>query len=175
MAVPSDEMLRITRKSEFLREIETFSPVHDLSVSICGLFRAEWRPSDKAFKHDRPDRPPIAKVSVSLSIEYFGSNVVWSANRRVSHRSTRLSPGIYLASVGNSQVDGVIEKSGIAVFVLRGGSIFQKRLIIGIVMLLLAASRQSKVSKLDVSATIQKNIVRLDITVSASSQPGIER
>jgi hypothetical protein len=40
----------------------------------------------------------------------------------------------------------------------------QELLIIGIVMKLMKASRQTEIGKLDVAATVKKNVVRFDIT-----------
>lgn len=146
-------MLRVTRKGELFREVEMFSPVHDLAVGISRLLSAEWWPSDKAFEHDCSNGPPIAKVGITLTMENFRGDIVWGTDSRVRHCSARFTPGIDLSSIGYSQVDSIREETGVSVLVL-GGGISEKCLIISIVMLLLSTGRKTKVCKLDVAASV---------------------
>lgn len=97
--IPSNEMLGFTRQSKFLREVKTLPPVHNLTVGIGSVFSAEWRPSNETLEHNGTDRPPIAQVGVPLTIEDFGSNVVWCSDGRVCHGTARLPPGVDLPTV----------------------------------------------------------------------------
>ena len=116
--LPPDETFRIPRQGEFLGEVKTFPPVHNLTVGVGGIFRAEWGPTHKALEHDRTNRPPIAQVGVPLAVEDLGSNVVGGTDSRVRHGATRLSPGVDLSTVGHRQVDRIVEVAGVAILVL---------------------------------------------------------
>lgn len=98
-------------QSKFLWEAKTFSPVHNLTIGVGGVLSAEWRPSHEAFEHDGTNRPPIAQVGISLSVENFRSNVVGRSNSRICHGTARLPPRVDLSTVGYGQVDGIIEIS----------------------------------------------------------------
>jgi hypothetical protein len=81
------------------------TPVDDLSIRIMSILSTERRPADLTFKHDGTQAPPIAVLSLTMTAEDFGGNVVRSANSRVGHKSTRLSPVIDNTSVTNSEID----------------------------------------------------------------------
>lgn len=124
MVLPSNQMFRIMRECQFVREPETLAPVYDFPVRIRRLFGAEWGPPHEAFEHDRTDRPPITQIGIALSIEYFGCNIVRGSDGRISHSPTRFSPSIDLATIGHSQVDSVREEARVPVLVFRCRSVF---------------------------------------------------
>ena len=169
--IPSNERLRFTRQCEFLREVKTISPVHNLAVDVGGFLGAERRPAHKTFEHDGANRPPVTQIGVALSIEDLGSNVVRGTNCRVSHSPTRFTPGVDLSTIRNSQVDGIVEVSRVAVSI-PGGRVLQEVLVVCIVVGLLPTGGKAEVSKLDVTTAIEKNVVRFDITSSCQSGSG---
>lgn len=83
--VPSNKMLGVPGENQFVWESKMLTPVDDLSVSIGWLFGTEWRPSDKTFKHNSSNRPPIAEIGVSLTVEYLRGNVIRGSNGGVCH------------------------------------------------------------------------------------------
>jgi len=65
-------------------------PVDNLFVCVARVLRAKWRIPDKALKHDRPKRPPIALFTVAPHHEHLGRDIVRCAHRRVCLRSYRV-------------------------------------------------------------------------------------
>lgn len=68
---------------DILREIELLSPVHNLAIRLVSILTAEGRVSDQAFKHDCPQRPPIALLPISLLQKDLWCNIIWCAHSRV--------------------------------------------------------------------------------------------
>lgn len=161
--LPSDESLRFTRQSKFLWEAEAFSPVHNLTVGVGGVFSAEWRPSHETLEHDGSNRPPIAQIGIPLTVEDFRCNVVRRSDCRVRHGTARFPPGVDLATVGYRQVDGIIEISRITVLVL-GCRVLEEILVVGVIMRLLAAGRKTEIRELDVTTTVKQNVIRFNVT-----------
>jgi len=94
------------------------------------LLSTKRRPSDKAFKHDGTNRPPITTVVISLSAKDFGSDVVGSTHSGVGQLPTRFSPGIDLGTVADGQLD-LVQIHRIPVFPVRlVGSSGKKLLVI---------------------------------------------
>lgn len=105
------------RECQFVGKVETLAPVDDFPVCIRGFLGTERGPPDQTFKHDRTDRPPIAQIGISLTIKYFGCNIVRGSDSRIRHSPTGFSPCIDLATIGHSQVDSIREKAGVPVFI----------------------------------------------------------
>ena len=101
-----------------------------------------------------------------MAAEDLGCNIVRGANSGISHYSSRLSPVIDCAAVANGEVDLVkihrISVSWPARFSL------QELLIIGVVVKLVEASRQTKIGKFDMTTAVQQNVVRFYITKMVS-------
>ena len=97
-----------------------------------------------------------------MATEDLGSNIIGGANSRICHDSSRLSPVIDCATIADSEVD-LVEIHGIAVSWPTRLSL-EQLLVIGIVMKLVEASRQTKVSKFDMATTIQQYVVWFYIT-----------
>jgi hypothetical protein len=98
-----------------------------------------------------------------LTVEDFRSNVVGSSNGRIGHGTAGLSPSVDLTTVGYGKVDGIVEVTRVAVSVF-GGRVLEEVLIISVVVGFLASGRETKVSKLDMTAAVKQNVVRLDVT-----------
>jgi hypothetical protein len=98
-----------------------------------------------------------------MTTEDFRSNVVRSTNGGISHDSTRLSPIIDDASIAYSEVD-LVKVDRVAVGRSSRLSL-KKLLVVGTIMQLMKASRQTEISELDMSTTIEQNVVRFDIAV----------
>ena len=159
----SDQTLRVAREDQFIREVQALSPVDNLSVGVVLVLGAEWWPADKTFEHDGTDRPPIAEISVSLAVENFGSDIVRSSNRGIGHGTAGLTPGVDLATVRHCKVNGIVKVSRVAIPVL-GSRVLEKILVISVVVSFLASGRETEVSKLDMTTTVEQNVVGLDIT-----------
>lgn len=137
-SLPSDQRLGITRENQLIREIQALSPVDDLPVGVGSVLRTEWRPSNQTFEHNSTNRPPIAKVGVSLAVENFRRNIIRSSNGRVCHSATGLSPSVDLSTVGYRQVNRIIKVTRVAVPVL-GSRVFEKILVVSVVVGLFAS------------------------------------
>jgi hypothetical protein len=102
---PSDQVLRLAREMDVVREVEvcirkrtnqpkvgkvslrphrtgrgegrrlTVLPVNDLPVGVVRVLGAERRVPDETFEHDRSERPPIALVRVPLLQEDLGRDL----------------------------------------------------------------------------------------------------
>jgi hypothetical protein len=139
------------------------APVDDLTVGVVSILSTERRPSNLALEHDCTQAPPITILTVTMTTKDFRSNVVRSTNRGISHDSTRLSPIIDDASIAYSEVD-LVQIDRIAVG--RSSRLSLKELlVIGTVMQLMKASRQTEIRELDMSTTIKQNIIRFDIAM----------
>lgn len=138
--------------------------MHDLLVCIRSIFSTEWRPANKALEHDGTNRPPIAEIGISLTIEDLGGDIVWGAHRRVSHCATGLTPRVDLPAVRDCEVYSIVEEAGVAVFILGGGDIFQESLVVGVIVLLFTACRETEIGQFDVAATVKEDVIRFDIT-----------
>lgn len=103
--IPSDEVLRLRRQLLVRREAEVALPVNDLAVGVVRFLSAEWRPADQALEHDGAHTPPVASLVIASPTEDFGSDVVWRAHSRVRKLAPRLTPGVDLVAVGDSQLD----------------------------------------------------------------------
>jgi hypothetical protein len=127
------------------------------------ILSTERGPSNLTLKHDRTQAPPVTIRSVTVATENFWSYVVRGSDGRIRHNSPRLSPIIDHAAVAYSKVD-LVKVDGIAI----GGTArlsLEQLLVVGIVMQLMKASRQTEISKFDVSTPVKQDIVWLDITV----------
>lgn len=78
---------------DVLGEVELFAPVHNLAVGLVGVLAAEGWVSNKAFKHDRPQGPPVALLAITLLQKDLWRNVIRGTDRRVG-----------LSSVNDQQV-----------------------------------------------------------------------
>ena len=72
----SDEGLSFTAKWDVVRELKGIRPINNLAIGIPWFFSAEWRPADKAFKHNCSHRPPIAAKRIALPTKNLWCNVV---------------------------------------------------------------------------------------------------
>ena len=117
--VPSDEVLGATAELDVIGEVESLAPVDDLLVRLSAVLRAEWWPANQAFEHNRAHAPPVTAECVALPAEDLGGDVVWRADRGVSHHSPGFTPHIDLGAVADGEVD-LIEADRIAVSGLAG-------------------------------------------------------
>ena len=69
-----------------------FFPVHNLGIGLLGGLRAEGWVSNKHFKHDDAERPPITRLVVAGLEKDFWRNIVWGAHCRVGEGSPRSLP-----------------------------------------------------------------------------------
>lgn len=131
------------------------------------ILSTERGPSYLTFKHDCPQTPPVTIRSISIPGENLRSNVIRCPDRRVSHDPTWFPPVVYGTSVSHCEVN-LIQSDGVPVswpvwFAL------EEVLVIGVVMQLMEASRESKIGELDMATTVQKNVIRFDITITKST------
>lgn len=166
--LPPDEMLRVTAEYYVLREVQCVLPIDDLTIRIMRVLRTERRPTDKAFEHDRSDGPPVATEGIALTTEDLRCNVVGRPYGRVGHDTARFAPSIDLATVADGEVD-LVKRNRVAVPRLIRRA-FQQLLVIRTFMLLMKASGETKVCKLDVSTTIKEDVIRLNVTVEVVSK-----
>jgi hypothetical protein len=166
-SVPSDQGLGITRENQLIREVQALSPVNDLPVCIGCVLGTERRPANQAFEHNSTNGPPIAKVGISLAVEDFRRNIIRSSNGRVGHGTTGLSPGVDLSTVGYREVNRIIKVTRVAVPVL-GSRVFEKVLVVSVVVGLFASGRKTEIGKLDVTTAVKQDVVGFDVTVRLS-------
>lgn len=127
------------------------------------LIGAERRPTDQTFEHDCSYRPPIAAERIALPAEDFRGNVIRGPYRRIRHDTARFAPGVDLPPIADCQVDLV---QGDRVSVTRSTRrALEKLLVVRVLVLCVETSGETKVGELDVSTTIEKDIVGLDITI----------
>lgn len=145
-------------------EVKVSRPVDDFPVGVVGLLGAERRPTDQALEHDSTDTPPIASKVVALAGEDFRCNVVRSTDSRVGELTARLAPCVDLVAVADSELN-LVNTHRLAVCGLRARtSVGHELLVVRCVVLLVEASRETKISQLDVSTSIEENVVGFDIT-----------
>lgn len=65
----------------------------------------ERGPADLTLKHDGTQAPPVTILSVAMTTEDLGGNVVRSADGGVGHESTRLTPVVDSTTITNSEID----------------------------------------------------------------------
>lgn len=142
-------------------------PVNDLVVRLVLFVGSvgERGPADKTFKHDRPDAPPVATVIVALHLENFWRDVVGRTNSRVCQLSAVLTPRVDLTPVADSQLD-LVSRDGVAVGILPS---CHQLFVVRSVVLLVETGRKSKIGQFDMTATVQQDVVGLDITVLVST------
>ena len=159
-------MLRLGAQLLIRREGEVSGPVDNLAVCVVRLLGTEWRPANQAFEHDGTHTPPIATLVVALATENLGCDVIRCSDGGVCELSARLAPGVDLVAVGHRELD-LINANRVAVLVdrLRAG-VGHQLLVVGRSVFLGEASRQTEVGEFDVSASVQQDVVWLDITAS---------
>jgi hypothetical protein len=163
--LPSNEVLGFRSKLNIFREMKSLSPVHNLPIRVMGLFGAERRPTNLTFKHNSSKTPPVAVKRVAITSENFWSNVIWSPHSGVRHDSSRLPPIIDNSSVAYCKID-LVKIHRIPITLLAGRvarALLQELLIVGVVMESIETSGQAKVSKLDMTSTIKKNVIRFNV------------
>lgn len=144
-------------------------PVNDLAVGVVGFLGAERRPADQALEHDGSDTPPVTAIVVALSAEDLGSDVVWSTDGRVGELATRLAPSVDLVAVAHGELD-LVEGDGLAVCLRRAApAVRHELLVVRSVVLLVETGGESEVGELDVTTAVEKDVVRLDVAGSVST------
>lgn len=169
---PPHEILRLGAKRLVGRELQKVTPVHNLPIHILVVLTAEGWPTNQTFEHDRANGPPIACIVVSVAREYLGRNVVGRADGGIGKLSTRLAPSVDLAPVADCQLN-LIKGHRLTVIPSALWLAVNELLIVGLVMLLVETSRQSKVGKLDVSPTIKQDVIGFDVATCVRTE--IER
>lgn len=96
------------------------------------------------------------------------SNVVRRTDGTVRHVSSRLPPSIHETSITDREVDLLVQYNGVAVPTLVLVTRFEKRLVVRVLVLSAASRRETEVGQFDMTATVKKNIVRLDVTRAKS-------
>jgi hypothetical protein len=165
MNLPSNEVLRLRTQLLIRREGEISGPVDDLAVCVVRLLGAEWRPADQAFKHDGAHTPPIAALVVALATEDLRCDVIRCSDRGVSKLSARLAPCVDLVAVGHRKLD-LVNADRVAVLVDGFGTgVGHQLLVVCRSVFLGEAGRETEISQLDVSASVQEDVVWFDVTV----------
>src|SRR5688572_17201712 len=67
--IPPDQVLGLDTQSDIIGEVQSLSPVHDLTVRVVAVLGAERRPANKALEHNRSEGPPIAVERVTMASE----------------------------------------------------------------------------------------------------------
>jgi hypothetical protein len=70
-----------------VRDDQVMVPIDDLLIRLMRGLRAKRRIPNKAFKHDRAQRPPITLVTVSLLQENLGSDIIGRSDGGVCLRT----------------------------------------------------------------------------------------
>lgn len=160
-------MLCLTSQNDVVGEVQRLSPVDNLPIGIMTAFSAEGGPSHKTLEHDGSQGPPIAVERVTMAGEDLRGDVVGSTDRRVGHDSTRFAPVIDLRSVRDRQVD-LINSYRVSVSRL-ARLVLQELLVVVVVVKLVKASGKTKIGQLDMAASVQENVVGLDITTQGAN------
>ena len=144
-------------------------PVNNLPIRISALLGAERRPSDQALEHNGPHAPPITPKIVAFAGKDFGSNIVWSAHGGIGKLSSRFAPSVDLITVADRELD-LIDVDAITVCARVGtrGFAMHELLVVGGIMFFVESGREPKVSKLDMSAFVEQNVVGFDVTAMVS-------
>ena len=79
-----------------------------------GILCTKRGPSNLTFEHNRSKTPPVAVVRITMTAEDLGRNIVRSADSRVCHHSSGLSPIIDDTAVADSEIN-LVETDGIPV------------------------------------------------------------
>ena len=137
------------------------APVDDFVVGVVVAFAAEGRPADHALEHDGSERPPVTAEVVAFAGEHFWGDVVGCADSGIGELTTFFAPGIDLVAIGDRQLD-LIEGDGVAV--ICSGFAMHELFVVCLFVLLVKSGGKTKVSKLDMPATIKKDVVRFDVT-----------
>ena len=138
-------------------------PIDNLAVCVMCVFGTKGRPANQTFEHDSTNRPPVTAKRVASAGEDLWSYVIGSAHRGVSKDTTGFAPGVDLSAIANCEVD-LVKGNGLAVLaLLLFRAPFQELLVVGIVMLFVKASGKAKISEFDVAASIEENVVWLDV------------
>lgn len=161
--IPSDQVFRLGTQLDVLREIERLPPVDNLAVCIMCILSTEGGPSNLTFEHDRTQTPPITVLSIAMTTEDFWGYVIRSTDSRIGHDSPGFSPVIDDTSIADCQVD-LVQVYRVSVGRSTRLSL-EKLLVVGVVMKLVKAGRQTKVGELDVSTTVQQDVVGFDVTM----------
>ena len=144
--------------------MQVAGPVDNLAVCVVGLFGAERGPADETLEHDGSDRPPIAAIVVTLTAEDLRGNVVGSTNCRVSQLASGLPPCVDLGTVADGKLN-LVHVHGVAVVTVRLVCTAGKQLlVVASIVLLVESCRETEISQLDVTAAVEQNVVRLDVT-----------
>lgn len=158
-------MLGLATQLLVRREGEVSRPVDNLAVGIVRLLGTEWGPTDEALEHDGAYTPPITALVVAFAAEDLGGDVIRSADSGVRKLPAGLAPGVDLVAVGDRQLD-LVDADRVAVLVDGLRAVRRHELLIVRRSVLLGeASRETEVSELNVSASVQEDIVGLDVTV----------
>lgn len=98
-----------------------------------------------------------------MACEDLGGDVVWRSDGGVSHQPSRSSPVVNLRSVADCEVNLVYgNRSSVTRAV---GATLQKLLVVVIIVQTVESRGETKVSQLDVTTTVQQDVVGLDVTV----------
>lgn len=129
-----------------------------------GLLGAERRPADQALKHNGTNGPPIATKVVSLAAEDFWRDVVGCTDSGIGKLTTRLPPCVDLCAVADCQLNlvHVHRVAVVAIRLVRAAS--EQLLVVASVMFLVETCRQTEICQLDVTTTVQEDVVGLNIT-----------
>lgn len=125
---------------------------------------AERRPADQALEHDGTDTPPITSKVVTLTGEDLRSNIIRSTNGGVSELTARFAPGVDLVAVTDGELD-LIDAYRLAVCSAWAcAGVGHELLVVRSVVFLVEAGGETEISQLDVSTTVEKDVVGFDVT-----------
>ncbi|KAH3665500.1 hypothetical protein OGAPHI_003686 [Ogataea philodendri] len=108
-------------------------------------------------------------LAVTLVQKDLGSNIVWSTDRGIRHKSSGLTPCLHLLTVGHGEINRVHQNRVSAVVKTTDSAgvvlIQQLFVIIGVVSLVEPCGK-TKVGKLDMSSHIDQNVIGLDVSMN---------
>ena len=110
-------------------------------------------------------------TSLRRSGKYIWCNVIWSADGGVSHDTSGFAPVVDDGPVADSQVNLVqVDRHATAGLVCWLFWLLKKLPVIGVIVQLVEAGRQTEISELQVASTVKLDNVWLDITASGKLQ-----
>lgn len=101
--------------------------------------------------------------------EDFGCDIIGGTNGRIRHQSPRSSPVVDNGPVTHGKID-LVERDRVPVSPWPRRLALEELLVVVVVVQFVEARRQAEIGKFDVTAPIEEDVVRLDITIKQVSQ-----
>lgn len=88
---PPYQILSLPTQMHIVRDDQVMLPVDDLLIRLVRGLRTKGWVSNKTFKHDRAQRPPVTLVTITLLQENLGRDIIRRSNRRICLHTQRVA------------------------------------------------------------------------------------